>query len=87
MDIKSISYKKIISIINELIVTLGNLDDKVVESQSDYKQKINQMENKYSSDNTKFNQDCQNEIASFERNIKDMLEKAKAIQSEIRKIL
>ena len=86
MDIKSISYKKIISIINELIVTLGNLDDKVVESQSDYKQKINQMENKYSSDNTKFNQDCQNEIASFERNIKDMLEKAKAIQSEIRKM-
>ncbi len=83
MDIKSISYKKIISIINEFILFLGEMDDKIIKSQNDYNSKVAQMLDKYNYENQKFDKDCQQAITSLEKNSKAMIDDAKRIEQQI----
>ncbi len=83
MDIKSISYKKVIYIINQLIVSLGEMDDKIIKSQKDYNSKVNQMAAEYNSKNQKFERDCENAIASLQRNSKSMINEAQKIESQV----
>ncbi len=83
MEIKPISYKKVIYIINELIALLGEIDEKIIKAQKDYKSKMDQILSEYNAQNKKFENDCQNAIDSLQRNAKSMIEEANKIQKQI----
>ena len=83
MEIKPISYKKVIYIINGLISLLGEIDEKIIKTQKDYNSKSNQMYAEYNERNRKFENDCQSAINSVQRNSRLMIEEANKIKQQI----
>ena len=83
MEIKPISYKKIIYIINELIALLGEMDEKIIKTQKNYQSKNNQIISEYNMQNKKFENDCQNAINSIQKNSANMINEANRIKQQI----
>lgn len=83
MESRPISYKKIINIVKDLINFLGEMDDKIANTQKNYNQKVNTMNKEYNLRNEKFEKNCRNAIDNLQKNSKSMLSEANKIQKQI----
>ena len=86
MEIQPISYKRVIYIINRLIIILDEIDNKIINEQKAYENKIITMMSEYSNKNKKFETDCDNAIKSLQNNSSSMIDEAVKIQNQIEEI-
>ena len=86
MEIQPISYKRVIYIINQLIIILDEIDNKIINEQKAYENKIITMMSEYSNKNKKFETDCDNAIKSLQNNSSSMIDEAVKIQNQIEEI-
>lgn len=86
MEIQPISYKRVIYIINQLIIILDEIDNKIINEQKVYENKIITMMSEYSNKNKKFETDCDNAIKSLQNNSSSMIDEAVKIQNQIEEI-